>query len=65
MINPKYLKEVPLVDKNSEEQNKIINEYIEKEKTLKKEMEELQFKINNIKFDLYDKMNIKEIFELI
>lgn len=65
MINLKDLKEIPIVDMNSDEQNKIINEYIEQERALKKEMEELQTKIDNLKFYLYDKMNIKEIFELI
>lgn len=65
MINPKDLKEVPLVYMNREEQNKIINEYMEKEKELKREMEELQYKMDNLKLDLYDKMKIKEIFELI
>lgn len=64
MINPKDLKEIPLVYMNSEEQNRIINEYMEKEETLKKEMRELQSKIDNLKFDLYDKMNIKDIFEI-
>ncbi|MCE9654124.1 N-6 DNA methylase [Clostridium celatum] len=65
MINAKDLKEIPLIDMSSEEQNRIINEYIEEEKSLKREMEALQAKIDNLKFDLYDKMNIKDIFEII
>ena len=65
MINAKDLKEVPLVDMTSDEQSRIINEYLAKEKTLKKEMRELQSKIDNLKLDLYDKMNIKESFEVI
>lgn len=64
MINTKDLKEVPLVNKNSDEQSRIINEYLAKEKTLKNEMRELQSKIYNIKLDLYDKMNIRNIFEI-
>ena len=48
-----------------EDQNKIIDEYIEKEKKLKKEMEELQHKLENLKFDLYDKMTIKDTFNII
>ncbi|MPM02565.1 hypothetical protein SDC9_48814 [bioreactor metagenome] len=65
MINPKDLKEIPLVYMNSVEQNRIINEYMEKEENLKKEMRELQDKIDNLKFDLYDKMNIRNTFEII
>lgn len=64
MINLKDLKELPIVDMNSDEQNKIINKYIAQERALKKEMEELQAKIDNLKFDLYCKMNIKESFEV-
>lgn len=64
MINLKDLKEIPIVDMDSEEQNKIINEYSEQEKALKRELEELQVKIDNLKFDLYDKMEIKNIFEI-
>ena len=30
-----------------------------------KEMRESQSKIDNLKFDLYDKMNIRNIFEII
>lgn len=65
MINTKDLKEIPLVYINSEEQNKIMTEYIEKEKALKLEIEKLQNKVNNLKFDLYDKMKIRDIFEII
>lgn len=64
MINTKDLKEIPLIDMNDEEQNKIMSEYIEEEKNLKREMKELQDKIDNLKFDLYDKMKIKDIFEI-
>lgn len=65
MINVKDLKEIPIVEMSLEDQNKIIDEYIEKEKKLKKEMEELQHKLENIKFDLYDKMTIKDTFNII
>lgn len=65
MINTKDLKEIPLVYINSEEQNKIMTEYIEKEKALKLEIEKLQNKVNNLKLDLYDKMKIRDIFEII
>lgn len=65
MINFKDLKEIPIVEMSLEEQNKIINEYIEKEKRLKKEMEELQYRLKNLKFDLYDRMTIKDTFNII
>ena len=65
MINVKDLKEIPIVEMSLEEQNKIIDEYIEKEKRLKKEMEELQYRLKNLKFDLYDKMTIKDTFNII
>lgn len=64
MINTKDLKEVPLVYMDSERQNKIMNQYRNSEKELKAQMEELQAKIDSLKFDLYDKMNIKDIFEI-
>lgn len=65
MINVKDLKDIPIVEMSLEGQNKIINEYIEKEKRLKKEMEELQYRLENLKFDLYDKMKIKDTFNII
>ena len=65
MINPKDLKEIPLVDMDLEKQNEIISEFIEKETILKQQMEELKVEIDNLKFDLYGKMNIKEIFDVI
>ncbi|WP_308780160.1 N-6 DNA methylase [uncultured Clostridium sp.] len=65
MINPKDLKEVPLVDMDIENQNIIINNYREQERVLKEQMLEIQRKIDNLKFDLYDKMNIKDIFEVL
>lgn len=65
MINPKDLKEIPLVDMDLQKQNEIINEYIEKERILKQQMEEIKAEIDNLKFDLYGKMNIKGIFEII
>lgn len=64
MINPKDLKEVPLVDMDLENQDKIINSYREQERELMIEMEKIQAKIDNLKFDLYDKMNIKDVFEI-
>ena len=65
MINVKDLKDIPIVEISLEDQNKIIDEYIEKEKRLKKEMEELQHKLENLKFDLYNKMTIKDTFNII
>ncbi|WP_291627825.1 N-6 DNA methylase [Clostridium sp.] len=65
MINPKDLKEVPLVDMDIENQNIIINNYREQERRLKEQMLEIQRKIDNLKFDLYDRMNIKDIFEVL
>ena len=65
MINPKDLKEIPLVDMDLEKQNEIISEFMEKERILKQQMEELKVEIDNLKFDLYGKMNIKEIFDVI
>ncbi len=65
MINPKDLKEVPLVDMDIENQNIIINNYREQERALKEQMERLQMEIDNLKFDLYDKMNIKDFFEIL
>lgn len=62
MINPKDLKQLPIVNMPIEEQNQIINDYRKKEIILKKEMEILQAKIDNLKLDLYDKMNIKDSF---
>lgn len=64
MINTKDLKEVPLVDMDLESQNKIMNRYREQEGELMLEMEKIQAKIDNLKFDLYDKMNIKDVFEI-
>lgn len=64
MINAKELKEVPMVEMNLEKQNYIINNHIEKEKILKNKIAELQVEIDNLNFDLYDKMNIKDIFEI-
>lgn len=65
MINPKDLKEVPLVYMNSEKQDEIMKKYIDEEKKLKEQMKELQVKIDNLKFDLYDKMKIKDTFNII
>lgn len=65
MINLKDLKELPIVAMNKEEQDKIIDSYIEEEQSLKKEMLELQKKIDNLKFDLYEKMKIRDVFEII
>ncbi|MEG1255536.1 N-6 DNA methylase [Clostridium sp.] len=64
MINSKDLKELPIVYVDAKEQDKIISEYKVEEECLKKQMEELQLKLDNLKLDLYDKMEIKENFEL-
>lgn len=65
MINVKDLKEVPMVEMSGEEQDMIIQKYNEQEINLKIEMEKLQTKMDNLKFDLYGKMNIRDSFEII
>ena len=44
---------------------KLTNQTNSPPKKLKKEMEELQHKLENLKFDLYDKMTIKDTFNII
>lgn len=65
MINPKDLKEIPLLDIYLDKENEIINQYNEVEANIKRKIEELQNELDNLKFDLYNKMNIKDIFEII
>ena len=64
-INLKDFKALPMVDVDTEKQDKIINEYVKQEKEFTKQMQELQAKIDNLKFDLYDKMEMRDLFEIL
>lgn len=64
-INIKDLKKLPMVHMKANEQNKIISGYKEQEKALKRQMEELQAEIDNLKLGLYGKMGIRDIFEIL
>lgn len=64
-INPKDLKELPIVNMDVNMQENIMSVYKEEEEILRKEIAELQSKLKNIKLNLYDKMNIKDIFEIL
>lgn len=64
MINIKDLKEVPLVDMDFEKQNEIISNYVHEEMELKREIEILLSKMDNLKLDLYNKMNLKDSFDV-
>lgn len=63
MINPKDLKEVPFVEKDIAEQDRIMEDYLKEQQCLQCEIEALQVKMNNLKMTLYDKMDIKVAFE--
>lgn len=65
MINTKDLKELPIACLDAEDQARVIDQYKDEEECLIKEIEALQLKLNNLKLDLYDKMDIKKTFELI
>ena len=64
MINPKDLKELPIVMVDKNEQNTIINSYEQEQIVLKEEMKALQAKIDNLKLELYKNMKINNIFEV-
>ena len=64
MINPKDLKELPIVMVDKNEQNTIINSYEQEQIALKEEMKALQAKIDNLKLELYKNMKINDIFEV-
>lgn len=64
MINPKDLKELPIVMVDKNEQNTIINSYEQEQIALKEEMKALQAKIDNLKLELYKNMKINNIFEV-
>lgn len=65
MINPKDLKEIPLIDMDKDSQDEIMKEYLEEEIKLRKKIEELEFEMKKNKEALYVKMNIKDIFEIV
>lgn len=65
MINVKDLKGLPIVCVDVKEQDSVISQYKSEEKYLMQEMENLKLKLENLKLDLYNKMKIKESFELI
>ena len=65
MLNVRDLKEIPIIEIDLEKQGEIINEYIRKKNILEEKMKELQAEMDNIKIDLYDRMNIKKLFETI
>lgn len=65
VINQKDFDEMPLVCFDHEEQKKIMKEYKEEERELNKQIEELKRKLENMKLNLYEKMKIKEGFEIL
>ncbi|EOU1218110.1 hypothetical protein [Clostridium perfringens] len=65
VINQKDFDEMPLVCFNHEKQKKIMKEYKEEEKELNKKIEELKRKLENMKLNLYEKMKIKDGFEIL
>ena len=65
MINVKDLKELPIVEMSIAEQNEIIKWYLNEEEELKNQMKALKTKMNELKFDLYRKMDIEDAYEII
>ena len=65
MINVKDLKELPVVEMSIAEQNEIIKWYLNEEEELKNQMKALKTKMNELKFDLYRKMDIEDAYEII
>lgn len=65
MISIKDLKEIPIVEIDSQMQNEIISQYIEEEEELKRKMDELQAEMDNVKLHLYEKMKLKNTFDII
>ena len=65
MINPKDLKDIPLVNMSLENQNQMISKYIKEEEELRLKIKKVEQELENLKIQLYDKMNIKETFEKI
>lgn len=64
IINPKDLKEIPIVSMDTKEQENIITEYKSEENDLEKQIQELKERLDGLKLDLYDKMSIKDSFEI-
>ena len=64
MINVKDLKELPIVEMSITEQNEIIKWYLNEEEELKNQMRALKEKMNELRFDLYRKMDIEDAYEI-
>lgn len=64
MISAKDLQEIPLVINEKSSQNEIMKEYESKEKVLKNELLAIQEKLDELKTELYNKMEISSIVEM-
>ena len=65
MISMKDLQETPLVINDKSYQDKIMEEYVKREKELKEELLSIQEKLSSLKTELYDKMEINNIVEIV
>ena len=65
MINVKDLKELPIVEMSIAKQNEIIKWYLNEEEELKNQMRTLKAKMNEMRVDLYRKMDIEDAYEII
>lgn len=65
VLSQKDFDEISLVCFEPERQKVIMEEYKEEEKVLNKQIEELQRKLENMKLNLYEKMSIKDGFEIL
>ena len=65
VLNQKDFDEMPLVCFEPNEQRMIMKEYKEEERELNKQIEELQRKLENMKLNLYEKMKVKDGFEIL
>lgn len=65
MINVKDLKELPIVEMSIAKQNEIIKWYLNEEEELKNQMRTLKAKMNELRVDLYRKMDIEDAYEII
>lgn len=63
MISMKDLQEIPLVINHKSNQNRIMEEYVNREQELKEELLSIQEKLSSLKTELYDKMEISNIVE--
>lgn len=64
MINPKDLKEVPIVDMVLQDQDKIMSKYNEEEQELQRKMNEIRKSMDELKFKLYKDMNLEDTFKI-